>query len=169
MQYSNEPADQPGQDPLAGDIRALLDQPPAPVINANVRQAYREILGQTQSVEPEKAGRWQPLCDLLLSQHRDLLFGTVAASLLLGVVTGLLLPALWQSTEPDQSVVADILQTRGTSTAPASASHLAMSAEVWLESIAELLLQGRVSEARQQLAQFEARYPEPLFTNGTEK
>ena len=169
MQYSDEPTDQPGQDPLAGDIRALLDQPPAPVINANIRQAYREILGSPQSVKPEKVGLWQQWSGLLLSQHRAMLLGTMAASLLLGIVTGLLLPALWQSTEPNQAVIADILQTRGASTTPISARHLAVPTEVWLESIAELLLQGRVSEARQQLVQFEARYPEPIFTHETEK
>lgn len=169
MQYSDEPADQPGQDPLAGDIRALLDQPPAPAVDRNIRQAYRDMLGQAKPAKPQSSGLWQQLSDLFVSQYRDLLFGSVAASLLLGVTAGLLLPDLWQNDEPDQAVIADILQTRGAAVSSASASHLAMPAEEWLESIAELLLQGRVSEAQKQLVQFEARYPEPIFTHGAQK
>lgn len=169
MQYSNEPADQPEEDLLAVNIRALLDQPPAPTVDANIRQTYRDILGQAKPVKLPRPGAFRQLRDLLTSQHRSLLFGTVGASLLLGVTTGLLLSTVWKNTESDQSVGAELLQTRGALTPSASATHLAMPAEEWLESIAELLLQGQVGEARKQLAQFEAHYRAPIYTKGAQK
>jgi hypothetical protein len=163
MTASNQGSEKIDEDTVLAPLQQQFAIQPPAELDRRVKQFYRDNLAQqpASAVMPPESNAWRQrivACWQLFQQAPAVAGSLVAASLLLGICSALIVPMLWQT---EQAVLLPVntsmVLRNGQSTVGSNAQ---LSAEQWLEVIAELLVQQRVEEAHLQLQAFRQHYPD---------
>jgi hypothetical protein len=168
-------AEQINDDSVLAPLQQHFSIDPPAELDQQVKQMFRDHLAQQQAKSSQLSATSQPWLQQLLefwqlSKQTPAIAGTlVTMSLLAGVLSGLLLPSPWrEQQQPIQPADTKMVLRNGhSSTASqiaAITNNAQLSAEQWLEIIAELLIQQRVEEAHVQLQAFRQRHPNLCVT-----
>ena len=135
--------------------------------NDQIVQLYRRVLATEttpasldkailesykQAFKPPFWKRW--LCKRNLSG--ELVFNwQIANALAIGLVIGIIIPRI----HPEQ-LKPELTKFRGGTTKPVENQNVTKNPQIWLEKIANLIYEGDIKQAEQELAKFKQQYPD---------